>query len=173
MAVQIYKPRKPTNVVLRMFAMQTTANLRRNMRTQHVWPELIYPGFDKVNEERKRQGSWFATGLGAKSFSWSYSAVPGNESITISFNDYLRFVDMGVGQGRTFEDVQHERKARHKVRYVKVWSTVGGETHRPAIMMEMRHLQNRMTNYFQDTLGQDVAFEIVKTIDGMGINLNI
>ena len=124
MAVQIEKPRRLVNVVLRSFARQSVQTLEQNFRTQHIWPTEIYPGFAAVNAARKRRGEWYATGRGARSFTYEVmSATQGNETIRIEYNHYLRFVDMGVGQGRSWEDVEHSRKARFRRRYVSIWAT--------------------------------------------------
>lgn len=175
MAVQIENPRRPVNVVLRSFARQSVQTLEQNFRTQHIWPTEIYPGFAAVNEARKRRGEWFATGRGARSFTYEVmSAAQGNETIRIEYNHYLRFVDMGVGAGRSFEQVEHSRKARYRRRYVSIWASRDGDTHRPAIMMEMRHLEGRMQRYLEDYYGREISVQIYRTFSGLhAINLDI
>ena len=175
MAVQLEEPRRPMNVVLRSFARQAVQALEQNFRTQHVFPTEIYPGFAQVNAERKRKGQWYATGRGSRSFTYEVmSADEGNETIRIDYNDYLRFVDMGVGQGRKFQDVEHARKARYRRRYVSIWDSEKGDTHRPAIMMEMRHLQSRMQRYMEDYYGREVTATIYRTFSGLhAINLDV
>lgn len=169
MATQLEKPRRPVNVVLRSFARQAVQTLESNLRTQHVWPTEIYPGFARVNEYRKEHGQWFATGEGARSFTFEVmSAATGNETIRIEFNHYLRFVDMGVGKGRPFDVVEHERKARYRRRYVSIWNSRDADTHRPAIMMEARHLEARMQNYLEDYYGREVNTTIYRTFSGLG-----
>ena len=168
MATQIETSRRPINVVLRSFARQSVQSLERNFRTQHVWPTEIYPGFAAVNAARKARGDWFATGKGARSFTYEVmSSGSGNETIRIEYNHYLRFVDMGVGQGRPFEKVEHDRKARYQRRYVSIWDSRDGDTHRPAIMMEMRHLQGRMQRYLEDYFGREVSVQIYRTFSGL------
>ena len=168
MAVQIEKPRRPINVVLRSFARQSVQTLEQNFRTQHIWPTEIYPGFAAINQQRKERGNWYATGRGARSFTYEVMATtPGNETIRIEYNHYLRFVDMGVGQGRTWEDVEHTRKARFRRRYVSIWATRDGDTHRPAIMMEMRHLEGRMQRYLEDYYGREISTQIYRTFSGL------
>ncbi len=180
MAVQIDSPRRPINVVLRSFARQAVQQLEQNFRTQHVWPTEIYPGFAKVNEIRKQRAlaghkQWYSTGEGAKSFTFEVmSASQGNETIRIEFNHYLRFVDMGVGQGRPFEAVDTARKARFRKRYITIWSSRDADTHRPAIMMEMRHLEARMQNYIEDYYGREVSVQLYRTFSGLkAIDLNV
>lgn len=175
MATRIETPRRPVNVVLRTFARQSVQALERNFRTQHIWPTEIYPGFAKVNEERKKRGDWFATGSGVRSFTYEVmSSGVGNETIRIEFNQYLRFVDMGVGAGRPWEKVEHDRKARYQRRYVSIWDSRDGDTHRPAIMMEMRHLQGRMQRYLEDYYGREVSVQLYRTFSGLSaIDLSI
>lgn len=173
MATKIYQPTRPKHNVLRMFARDAVAALENNFVTQHVWPTEIYPGYAAVNAKRKRQGGWYATGAGARSFGYKVnSAADGNETITISFNRYLRFVDMGIVAGQKYDDVERDRKARHNRRYVRFWESRQGETHRPAIMMEMRHLEHRMIGYLEDYYGQQVLTTIYQTFEGINIPLN-
>lgn len=175
MAVQIERPRRPVNVVLRTFARQAVQQLEQNFRTQHIWPTEIYPGFAKVNAERKARGDWFATGKGAKSFTYEVmSSAQGNETIRIEFNHYLRFVDMGIGAGRPFEQVEKERKARYRKRYVTIWNSRDADTHRPAIMMEMRHLEARFQRYLEDYYGRELNTQLYRTFSGLkAIDLSV
>ena len=93
MAVQIEKPRRPINVVLRSFARQSVQAMEQGFRTQHVWPYEIYPGFAKINAIRKARAmrggkDWFATGEGLKSFQYEVmSAAQGNETIRMGGKD--------------------------------------------------------------------------------------
>ena len=175
MAVQIEKPRRPINVVLRSFARQSVQAMEQGFRTQHVWPYEIYPGFAKINAIRKarvmRGGKdWFATGEGLKSFQYEVmSAAQGNETIRIEFNHYLRFVDMGTAGGKPIETVDRARKAHYSRRYVTIWSARDGDTHRPfSIMMEARHLEGRMQRYLEDYYGREVNAQIYRTFSGLG-----
>ena len=167
MAVQISTPQRPVNVVLRSFARQAATALRRNLATQHVFPYEVYPGYKQVNEERKKKGMWYSTGEGYKSIQTRVVSTPGNETIVLSFRDYLRYVDMGVGLGRTFEEVRHEKKARYNKRYIAFWDTNYKDTHRPTIMMEARHVQARMQKYFEDYYGRELHTTIYRTFSGL------
>lgn len=168
MAVQLEKPRRPINVVLRSFARQSVQQLEADFRTQHIYPYEIYPGYKKVNEQRRQQGGWYATGEGIKSFQYEVmdSSIAG-ATIRIEFLDHLRFVDMGTAGGKKIETVQRSRKARHNKRYVAIWDSRDGDTHRPSIMREARHLQARMMNYFQDMLAEEVQVQVYRTFSGM------
>ena len=66
MAVQLEKPRRPVNVVLKSFARQAVTALRRNFATQRVFPYEVYPGYKAINEQRKQKGQWYSTGEGFK-----------------------------------------------------------------------------------------------------------
>ena len=168
MAVQIEKPRRPINVVLRSFARQSVQQLQADFRTQRIFPYEIYPGFAKINEYRKQHGGWYATGQGVKSFQYEVmdSSIAG-ATIRIEFLDHLRFVDMGTAGGKKIETVQRSRKARHNKRYVAIWDSRDGDTHRPSIMREARHLQTRVSNFFQDMLAEEVQVQVYRTFSGM------
>ncbi len=175
MATQIETPRRPINVVLRSFARQSVQQIRRDFRTQHIWPYEIYPGFAKVNEERKKRGDWYATGNGIDSFQYEVmSSSEGNETIRIEFLSYLRFVDIGTAGGRKADTVSRDRKARYNRRYVRIWDSRDGETHRPSIMREMRHIQSRMQRYLEDYYGREVIVKTYRTFSGMkAIDINL
>jgi len=167
MAVQIDKRKRPVNIVLAQFAKELRQALQSNLATQKVWPNEIYPGYSWINRKRKREGRWYSTGQGAGSFHTEVHSGNGNESIVLRYNEYLRYVDMGVGQGTKWESVESERKARHSRRYVAVWERKAGQSHRPAIMMEMRHLEARMQRYFEDFYGREVETVVYNTLQGL------
>jgi hypothetical protein len=168
MAVQLEKPRRPINVVLRSFARQSVQQLEADFRTQHIYPYEIYPGYKKVNEQRRQQGGWYATGEGIKSFQYEvHDATIAGATIRIEFLDHLRYVDMGTAGGKKIETVQRSRKARHNKRYVAIWDSRDGDTHRPSIMREARHLQARVSNFFQDMLAEEVQVQVYRTFSGM------
>ena len=175
MAVQIEKPRRPINVVLRSFARQSVQQLQADFRIQRIYPYEIYPGFAKINEYRKQHGSWYATGQGVKSFQYEVmSAAAGNETIRIEFLDHLRFVDMGTSGGKKIETVQRSRKARHNKRYVAIWDSRSGDTHRPSIMREARYLEGRMQRFLEDYYSREVNTQTYRTFSGMkAIDLSV
>lgn len=182
MAVQVYKPTREPNEVLQMFARQSEEALRKHFRVQRIWPFEVYPGYiDKLEEHDDWQKP---TGQAYKSISVTSRADKSSASLTLSFVEHLRFVDMGTmwqwvekdGKMRrrtlTFEEVQHEKPAKPDRRYVNNWVVATGETHRPILMMETRHLQARMTNYYQDYWGKELVFNILETV-GKFDDLNI
>lgn len=168
-----------------MFAKQSEDAIRKHFRVQKIWPFEVYPGYKQELEEHD---DWEKpTGRAYKSIRVTSNATPANASITVNFTEHLRFVDMGTmwywtgPKGhkvrRTLhfdEQVQHDRKANANRRYVNNWVVMEGETHRPILMMETRHIQARLTNYFEDYWGKELTFNILETIgkfDGLNFTL--
>ena len=142
--------------------------LRQNMRVQHVWPNLVYPRYDEVNKIREENGEWFSTGQALKSLKFVVKNHSlSNARIEFFFIEYLRYVDIGVGKGRRAEDVPRARKAKYKNRYNAKWVPSSGRTHRPAFMMEFRHLQRRMAWHMQEELGYEGMAYIMEGFKGM------
>lgn len=142
------KPRNP-NLVLKEFAKQTRDALGTSFSVQHISPYAL------------ENGEKTGTGRAFRSLDTDSSGGDGQWVLSISFNDYLRFVDMGVGRGRKIETVERGRKARHSKRYVSRWNPLSGETHRPHLLMEMRHLQARALNYFEDYYGRSFSWQFM------------
>lgn len=150
-------PLNPLNNVIGMFTKQAETQLLLNVRTQHVWPTEIYSGFGAINEMRRRRGQWNASGKGAKSFKGTVVSAdsPDNVTVVFSFNDYMQYVDIGVGAGTSAEDVDRAKNAKYKSRYTSKWNRREGRSHRPAIMPEMRHLERRIQRYLTDYYGYE------------------
>ena len=175
MAVQLEKPRRPINVVLRTFARQSVQQLQADFRIQHIYPYEIYPGFKRVNEYRKQHKSWHATGEGIKSFQYEVmSSAEGSYTIRIEYLSHLDFVGRGQVPGVKADEVQRGRKARYNKRYVAIWDSRNKDTHRPSILREARHIEARMQSYISDYLGQEMQTYIYRTFAGMhAINLDV
>ena len=140
---------------------------------QHVWPTEIYPGFAAINAIRKSHGEWAATGEGAKSFEGtliSADEASGFVTMAVRYNDYLQYVDIGVGAGRKSEDVERGRKVRYKNRYTQ-WQPRSGKSHRPAIMPEIRHLATRLSDYTADFYGNKFEYDVYETFEGLTIHI--
>ena len=149
-----FETKVPLQSMIRLFTTQAETQLLLNMHTQRVWPTEVYKGYAKVNEIRKRYGQWHSTGEGFRSFRTSVVAdSPENVSVIFSFNDYLRYVDLGVGQGTKADDVERSRKAYFTRRYTSSWNRRKGRSHRPAILMELRHLARRIETYLTNYYG--------------------
>ena len=164
MSNPIAKPRMPMKRVISMFHQQTLEQLGVNMVTQHVYPTEVYPGYKKINEERKRKAhgdhtkGWFATGEGVKSFVGKIVSddSAGNITLRYEYRDYLRFVDIGVGQGVKKTDVDRSRNINFKKRYISKWArSTAGFSHRSGIMPEFAHLETRLGEYLRDFYGWD------------------
>lgn len=150
----------------RLFFSQTMNQLRMNLVTQYIYPMEVYRGYTVINQKRKEMGQWYSTGEGAKSFDGEWDAYSdGMVGMRFSFNEYLRFVDMGVGQGTRADDVDSSRSARYKTRYVRKWNRSQGKSQRPALMMELRHLQTRLDNYLSDFYGNRVGTFLVQSLN--------
>ena len=171
MAVVVGRPRRPVNEVLKMFAEQTKEDFTINFMTQRIWPYEVYPGYAEVNKRREKEGKWFSTGKGIESFDvWVENADPYHMTLVAEFNYYLKYVDIGAGIWGDAQDIQRNKKADHVIRYNK-WNVGTRRTHRPAIMMQLRHLQTRMRNYASDFYGYEGLGKVFGMIDGITIDL--
>jgi len=161
----------PLKYVANMFLDQTISQIQRNLDTQHVWPTEIYPNFHSINEIRRRNHQWYATGEGIKSFEGSLVEADENTGIvtmSFRFNDYMQYVDIGVGAGRKADDVERGKKVKYASRYTK-WFAGSGKTHRPAIMPELRHLATRLEDYCESFYGRKFEFDAYETFEGLTI----
>ena len=159
----------------RWYLQDVLTQLRINTETQCIYPKEIYSGFRAVNVARDARQQWAATGEGVNSFRGSIvSATESNWTYEFTYNDYLRFVDMGVGLGTKYNDVDSARKARYQTRYVKKWDRYNkGHSQRPAIMMELRHLQSRMQNYLVDFYGYAGETALIKAFETEDIQIPV
>lgn len=167
MGQPIKNPMFPFSRVASRFFQQTINQLEVNTMTQCIFPKEVYNGYAVVNQKRGDiKGAWHSTGEGAKSFAGKIIEAGdyGKVTMAFEFNDYMRFVDMGVGQGTSYEDVDNARKARYQTRYISKWDRKSGKSQRPAIMMELRHLQQRIANYLVDFYGYEGEVRLVNTI---------
>lgn len=157
------------------YLKDTLTQLFVNTKTQCIYPTEIYKGFSAINAARGARGQWHAEGEGAKSFQGRIvSATESDWTYEFSYNDYMRFVDMGVGLGTKYNDVDSNRKANYKSRYAKRWKRYGaGHSQRPAIMMELRHLQSRMQNYLVDFYGYRGEIALIKAFEDNDINITV
>lgn len=156
------------NKAMELFFHQTMGQMKANYLTQHIWPAEIYPGFAAINEKRRRKGDWYSTGEGYKSFEGKIIKKPSEDDThliaVIRYNDYLEYAEIGVGAGTRHEKVERSRKANFKIRYARVWKRSEGKSHRPAILMEARHLQTRMRDYYADYIGGKVMDTLLTSI---------
>ena len=164
----------PMRYVADLFKDQTLQQLKINMMTQRIWPFEVYPGYRVRNERRsmsKKQGGggWVSTGDGIKSFEGQVIEADENTGmVTMAFryNDYMQYVDIGVGAWGKAEDIDRGRKVRYRNRYTQ-WQTAGGKTHRPAIQPELNHLLTRMEDYVEDFYGKRYVFSMLDTFQDL------
>ena len=167
----IKTPLMPLKYVARSFLNQTLDQIVRNLETQHIWETEVYPGYAAINAIRKEHGEWFSTGKGQKSFEGTLIRADeetGFIDLAIRFNDYMQYVDIGVGAGRKAEDVSRSKKVRFKQRYTS-WGPGEGKSHRPAIMPEIRHLATRLSDYTAAFYGNKFEFGVYETFEGLTI----
>lgn len=159
----------PLRYIADLYKEQTLQQLQINMMTQRIWPFEVYPGYRVRNERRKLLGGWWSTGEGIKSFEGTVIEADedtGMVTMSFRFNDYMQYVDIGVGVGRSAEDVDRARKAKYRNRYTQ-WQPSGGKTHRPAIQPELNHLLTRLEDYVQDFYGQRYEFRMLDTFQDL------
>ena len=164
----------PLRYIAGLFMKQTLEQLEINMMTQRIYPFSPYPTYPEVNEYRDQHGMWHSTGEGAKSFEgiiYEADENTGIVSMGFRFNDYMQYVDIGVGAGRHAADVQRSRKVRYQQRYTN-WAPRQGKTHRPAIQPEINHALTRIENYVQRHYDAKLDFEVVE-MTATPINMNL
>lgn len=165
----------PINKVIADFIWQANSQLQANLRTQKVWPTEVYPGYAKKNAANKARGRSHSTGHGAKSLRARMVNVSsvGDLHLQVEYNDYMSYVDLGVGAGTKVEDVERNKKARYNRRYITVWNRKEGRSHRPAIMMETRHLAARIERYLNDFYGMYAPINIIKRLENSEFKINL
>jgi hypothetical protein len=170
----------PLRYIAGLFMKQTLEQLQINMMTQHIYPFSPYPTYPEVNEYRRQladndhNNGWFSDGEGFKSFEgiiYEADENTGIVSMGFRFNDYMQYVDIGVGAGRKAADVQRSRKVRYQQRYTN-WLPRQGKTHRPAIQPEINHALTRIENYVQRHYDAKLDFEIVE-MTATPVNMNL
>lgn len=159
----------PMRYIADLFKNQTLQQLHINMMTQRIWPFEVYPGYRVRNERRKTLGGWVSTGEGIKSFEGDVIEADeetGMVTMAFRYNDYMQYVDIGVGAGREADDVDRARKVRYRNRYTQ-WEPSGGKSHRPAIQPELNHLLTRLEDYVQDFYGKRYEFKMLDTFQDL------
>ncbi len=173
----IKNPWAPLKDVAGVYLKQAITDIEVNFLTQRIYPTEVYRGYEKVNEYRKKHNMWFSTGGGAKSFEGTvYKAdeKTGDLMVGIRYNDYLRYVDIGVGlTGRpddpdahiTADKVDRTKRAKFKSRYISKWDRLKGKSHRPAIMRTVRRLKMRYENHLADYYGYQGLLQIMNALE--------
>ena len=164
----------PLRYIAGTFLRQAIDQIEINMSVQHIWPFAPYATYPEVNEYRAQHKSWHSTGEGIRSFrGFVYEADERTGLVTlgIRYADYLRYVDIGVGAGRTALDVQRSKKVNFRSRYTR-WAPSRNMSSRPAIRPEANHLATRLERYVRDWYDQKLTFDIDALLN-VPINLNL
>lgn len=153
---------------MELMAKDTIEALRKNFKTQAIFPFEVYPGYKAKNSKAKK-GSWKSTGAAYDSFYFQVKDATETEvRMDFFYNYYLNFVDIGVGSGRKAGDVMRDNTASVDLRYTN-WNPKQGRTHRPAISMEFRHLSGRLALYFKKRYQREAEFTI---LNAFGIEMD-
>lgn len=170
-----WKALYPLRYIATLFKDQTLEQLEINMMTQRVYPFSPYPHYPEVKEYRRQHGGWYSTGEGVKSFEGIvYEADDNTGVVTMGFrfNDYMQYVDIGVGAGRKADDVERAKKVKYQKRYA-IWNPKTGRTHRPGIQPEINHALTRIENYVQRYYDAKIDFEIIEQLVITPITINL
>lgn len=173
----IKSPFAPLREVAGLYLKQAILDIEVNFLTQRIYPTEVYRNYEKVNQYRKEHGMWWSTGEGVKSFEGTvYQAdeEKGELTVGIRYNDYLRYVDIGVGLTGdpkdpaahiTADKVDRSKRAKYKSRYISKWDRRAGKSHRPAIMRTVRRLKQRYENHLSDYYGCQGLLQIMNALE--------
>ena len=183
----IKKAAQEGHLDLTLWANNMVQRLKENFERQKVWPRGFpgpYIGYRNtmfykrdipsrgIHRGQRKDKGWQSTGAGINSFFakvWA-GANGDTEKITLFFNAYLYFVDMGVGVKKPIEKVDRSANAHWKRRY-KDWNGKGDRQSRPMLAMEIRHqllrLETMVSVYYQDYVENGIlySFEDAKGFD--------
>ena len=123
-------PIVPLSVMVDFFVAQTRNDIKFNFIKQQVFPTEIYPGYNEINAKRKAAHRWFSTGEGEKTLTVEAHAKddPQNMHVDFEFNDYLTYVDIGVG-GHTKASQVIEQRKQSLIRDISTIGFVQTESH--------------------------------------------
>jgi len=173
----IKSPFAPLRQVAGLYLKQAIMDIEVALMTQKVYPVEVYPGYEKINQYRKDHGMWYSTGEGAKSFEghiYQADEESGELMVGIRYNDYLRYVDIGVGLTGdpkdpaahiTADKVDRSKRAKFNSRYISKWNRRAGKSHRPAIMRTVRRLKQRYENHLADYYGYQGLLQIMNALE--------
>lgn len=170
----------PISQKLQVWAQETLEALRKNFKTQAIFPAgEVYAGWFTKNEEAGPT-QWRSTGEGLDSF--YFHVLHASEDFNVGVRDWaiefmydycLNFVDMGVGRDRPIGKVKRSLAADSDIRYMSSWNPKEGSTQRPAIAMEFRHQARRIRNYMAHRYMYDAQVLVINTFDDLKININV
>lgn len=129
------------------WAMQLIENIRRNFRTQGIFPYMdraLWYGDDE------RPNQWQSTGAAFDNLRATVEAASESRAqVDLFYQKYLDFVDLGVGYHRKAGAVRRSEDYTHYDRYAKQWDAKQGDTQRPVVQIELYNTRRRMLNYFR------------------------
>lgn len=168
----VANPQMELRRYITQFHKDTLDQIDINLATQQVWPTEVYPGYKKVNELRKKRKQWHSTGKGRRSIKGKIVAADDIDNITLeySFLNYMRFAEIGVGQGVSASDVDRSKNVKYKNRYISSWDRSEGRSHRPSIRSEVNHLARRIEMFVCDFYGKQISAQIV---NGLTVDVDV
>ena len=95
----IQSPFAPLKDVAGIYLKQALLDIQLNFQKQRIYPTEVYRGYEKVNQYRREHGQWWSRGDGAKSFEgtvYQANEETGELTVGIRYNDYRKFVNIGV-----------------------------------------------------------------------------
>lgn len=170
----------PINEKVKKWGEETIFLIRKNFKTQKIFPEgEVYPGWFAENERRAGKNSWHSTGAGFDSLYFELMKAAEDDifhfrvlEAIFRYHQYLDYVDLGVGKNRPAEKVQRSSPAEHDKQYFNMWSPQTGDTHRPAISPEIRHQTHRLSKYLGYRYVDEIEMQVMKTLN-VDLNINM
>lgn len=132
-----------------MWAEDLVENIRRNFKTQGVFPYTDRDLYYGTNIKNSRM--WKSTGAAFDNLHAVVTAAAQDHvQIDLFYQKYLDFVDMGTGYYRPKDMVFTGRSYGHLKRYADTWSrTQPANTQRPILNIELYNTRKRMMRYMQ------------------------
>lgn len=172
MPKRLQNPLSPLREIVSDFRTQTLQAIDANFAVQRIWPFEVYPGYAIKNAANRAAGRRHSTGRGIRSFRGDIiNSNPDDITMLYTFDAYLKYADLGVGQGTSAGDVDRAKDANFKRRYISEWNRPMGRSMRPAIMMEFRHSARRLQNLLVDFWGYEGQIDILNSFEGLNVDL--
>lgn len=170
----------PINEKMIRWGWETVENIRKNFKTQRIFPAAeVYPGWFEKNAKAP-EGSWKSTGAGYDSIYFELLNAAQDDLFKLQvleavfrYRQYLDFVDLGVGKNRDYTKVQRSEAVRVDQQYFNHWSPKDGDTHRPAIGPEIRYQTRRLQRYLGNRYVNEIEFKVVKSIEALELDITI
>lgn len=168
----------PLDEKLHYWAFDVIEAIRRNFKTQGIFPVgEPYPGYKEKNAKVSGK-SWKSTGAGYDSFhfevlsaSASQNEVPPDVAVKFFYNYYLKFVDIGVMKGLTADKVSRSSNAIADRCFLESWNPKTGHTHRPAISKEFEYQSHRLASYMSYRYEYEAKSAVVNALDGLEVKI--